>query len=348
MIPENQLLEWPEQQLPVQTVRQWISANLLGQPVISEPAIIYRVNEWGVTARFTAQTDYYSEDFVFKANFLPLSLPAATNYVLSAKHCVGVVPDLVAYVEEPDNRKLLFRPFYGQEVSKISSLSAYCAMARTMAQIQNTVAALDNSEKQHLSLLELGQLTTYFEILIERVETQFLPIWSGENDAFAQGRLPKDILISLKKTRPQVKEWVGELQAGNWPYSIDHVDLHSDNAIVIDGSDVSNPNILIYDWEEAVLGFPFFSLDKLLYFSPTLSQFKTGKEASAEVRRSYLETIEWKTYAERECAFEVALKLSPIRYAFADLAFAQAMGWSPTVAAQAVAGWLAGGLLRWK
>ena len=57
-----------------------------------------------------------------------------------------------------------------------------------------------------------------------------------------------------------------------------------------------------------------------------------------------MKTLPWRTREERERAFDLALLLSPIRYAYSDKLFAEALGWN---AAEPVATWVALALERW-
>jgi len=105
----------------------------------------------------------------------------------------------------------------------------------------------------------------------------------------------------------------------------------------------SDGQVLIYDWEEADLGFPLFSLDKLLLAAEDPE--RGGSPAAAiTVRDAYLEALPWKTREEKERAFDLGPLLSPIRYTYADKLFAEALGWK---AAEPVATWVALALRRW-
>lgn len=99
--------------------------------------------------------------------------------------------------------------------------------------------------------------------------------------------------------------------------------------------------MLIFDWEEADIGFPFFVLDKLLLARDELA----GTAGEAAIPTVYLDTVPWGPRGRRERAFTVAQYLSPIRYAAADLRFADALGWDPS---GQIAGWLALALRRWE
>jgi hypothetical protein len=115
--------------------------------------------------------------------------------------------------------------------------------------------------------------------------------------------------------------------------------------------------ILIYDWEEANLSCPFFSLDRLLDDARPLhlrigSPINTSDQlpytpAELAVRSAYLAEIPWGNYAERERGFDLAMCLGPIKTAYEAIGLAEALGWeegSPHILAWA----LGRALPRWR
>jgi len=101
-----------------------------------------------------------------------------------------------------------------------------------------------------------------------------------------------------------------------WPDSIDHVDLHRDNSVVN-----ANGSVMIFDWEESVLGCPFFSIDRLLWDAEEFG-------IENEVLQTYLETIPWQTIKERRRAFDLARCLSPVQREIERATFRSARGLS--------------------
>lgn len=77
----------------------------------------------------------------------------------------------------------------------------------------------------------------------------------------------------------QLRLWAAELRISGLPYSLDHVDFLPHNAVVQE-----NGRVLIYDWEQAVLSVPFFSLDILLAFA---QGFETSRQARTDRLISY-------------------------------------------------------------
>ena len=330
--------QWPTALIDPATVRAWIAEQGPGGSRVVGPIAVHRSNAWGVTARFHVTNQRQTTEVVFKANFLPLSFTGAAVYQLLGRCSPGDVPELIASVEEPGRRWELFRVFEGAIVGTLGELDPLLDVARAFARIQAAV-----SEHRRIGTTDgipttpVERLPAMFDELLIVVKRRLLTSWSGDGQAFANANgLPIDVLDVLAEARPAVARWTGEAAAGGWPLTIHHVDLHSNNAVRL-----GNGQTLIFDWEEADIGFPFFALDKLMLDAEKW----WGTAGAAAVRSAYLDEIPWGTRAERERAFTVAQCLSPIRYAFADLLFADVLGWDP---AEQIAGWFALALQRWE
>jgi len=95
------------------------------------------------------------------------------------------------------------------------------------------------------------------------------------------------------------------------PLSLDHPDVNASNAMV-----QPNGEVILLDWEEATVGCPYFSLDRLL---------DEAREQSAvdPVCEAYLETLPW---GDRE-GVERAMRLAPLKLAWENRTFARKLGW---------------------
>lgn len=317
----------------IDDVRAWIAASLPGHPAVSGPTTVLRAHAWGITARFAARAipTAPQEDVVFKASFLPMEFPVAAPYRLLARCCPADVPELLAWADEPGRRWLLFRAFREPTAGNLAGISPVRDVAAAMARIQSLVAAMPPHALGSVPLgpvVPVGAVPAMLDRLIQTTEEH-----RGEPG------LAPGVAARLASGRRRIDAWTRELDDGGWPTTIHHVDLHPFNAAIRpDG------RALIYDWEEANLGFPFFSLDKLLLAAPERAAEAGVEAAVADVRGAYLDALPWGTRAEREWAFALAMRLSPIRFADADARFARALGWS---AAEAVAPWVELALTRW-
>lgn len=330
---------WPAHAPDPDDVRDWICASLPGHPEVDGPTLIYRAHQWGLTARFALSPHSGPPAVVFKASFLPTAFTASAPYRLLGRSCADLVPELLAWTDEPGRRWMLFSAFDGSVIGSLEDPGMLPRIARTMAQIQAAAAAAQSGGSEDLPRVPVSRITEMYEELASDVRTRYITEWRASGSGLLQELgIPEDVAKRLETCRPLVREWAAELERDQWPLSIHHVDLHANNAVLKPDGEV-----LVYDWEEADLGFPFFSLDKLLLAAED-TETDGSPAAAAAVRDAYTETLPWRTREERERAFELALLLSPIRYAYADRLFAQALGWN---AAEPVAPWVALALRRW-
>lgn len=367
--------EWPARLGDGATVRDWIADVLPGRQQVLGPLATMQAKEWGVTATFiatgatavdtlemsdalvppargqVARAPATPTEVVFKASWLPLFEAAPAVYAVLSRACPGMVPELLASQNRADAETwALFHAFAGTPIATLPRArraAALAAMAQTLAHIQTAVAGLPAAELAALPRHEVADLPAQFELLMHDLRARMLPYWRG-----AQGRalarryaLPLDGLLErVEGYRAHVETWTAELVGGAWPTSLDHVDLHADNAVLTPGGAV-----LIYDWEEANLSLPFFSLDRLLDDARALDAPRGRQAASSYsptvgpteriVRDAYLQALPWQTLAQRERALDAALCLAPIKAAYEGLLFAQALGWPegmPLVTAWAV------------
>lgn len=344
---------WPDHLVDASDVRAWISSVLPGHPAVTGPTKVLHVKEWGVIARFalstseahpspafvtntslvsTTQTEH-GEEVVFKASYISLFAHTPFVYELLGRCCAGSVPRLLAWDAEPGRMWTLFRPFEGVRVREINRLEPLLKVARTMVRIQVAVAAAPASEKTQIARLPVSRIPALFDEILQDIRDTHLHVWNADDGAIAQKfNLPADPLRRLLHFRGHVRAWAAELEKGDWPETIDHTDLYAGNATLQAGG-----RVLIYDWEEATIGSPFFTLEQLLVNARVLDQEAApvreqrlnslGETPSQRaVRHAYLEALPWKTYAERERALELAGYLWPIKDAFICKAFTLALG----------------------
>lgn len=322
--------DWPSERFDLNELRAWVRGTLPGRPKVKGPTIVHRSNAWGVTARFTAD----DQEVVFKAGFLPVAFPGASVYELVERCARGLVPEVLAAVEEPGRRWMLFRVFVGETVGSLGDLAALADVGRTMARIQTAVAASGEAARSSLPRSGAGDLPTTYAEVLTAIRDRFAGRWLADAPAVAaeQG-LPGDAVERFASARGRIARWAEEAEV--WPESVLHVDLHPDNA-----ARLPDGRTLIFDWEEGGLGYPFLVLDKLL----VAADEGWGEAGTAAVRSAYLDGLPWRSRAERERGLEIGLRLSPIWYAAADLAFADALGWD---ASERVATWVGLALHRW-
>jgi hypothetical protein len=317
--------DWPAHGPDPEEVRTWISASLPGRPTVAGPTVIHRAHAWGLTARYRVSGPEPHE-VVFKASFLPPEFGVAEPYrLLHRSGATGLHPELLAWIDVPGRRWLLFRAFQGTSAGDLPGIDPLVAVATSMARVQALVAAVPAPTASGLlgPVISIREIPAMLDRLVGIVRRDNPPPTAADT----AGR--------LEAGRNHLLAWVRELDQDGWPASIHHVDLHPHNAVIRAGG-----SALIYDWEEASLGFPFFTLDKLL-----LAAAGRAPDGTAAVRAAYLDALPWKSRTERERAFDLAMRLSPIRFADADARFAHALGWSER---DAIAPWIPIALQRWE
>ena len=352
-------LRWPDHLVDASDVRGWIASVLPGHPHVDGPTSVLHVKTRGVVARFALRppdaqpttslitntsprptTSFEDgQDVVFKASYLPLYAYTPFVYALLKRCCAADVPHLLAWDAAPGRMWMLFRPFEGVRVRELQRLEPLLDVARTLARIQVAVAAAPEAETVGIARLPVGDIPVLFDEVLQDIHNTHFRVWTADDGAMAHRlNLPIDALGRLLRFRGRVAAWAAELAGGGWPDSIDHTDLHTGNAAV-----QADGRVLIYDWEEATIGSPFFSLEQLLDNARALDEEGgpardqgvnpcAQRSSAAAVRRAYLDALPWKTYGQRERALELAGYLWPIKDAMickADmLALGQERRWS--------------------
>ena len=370
-------LAWPADLLDASEVRDWIGVVLPGRPAVGGPVEIYREKGWGVTARFTvaapkaapprqeAPHQWPAGGVVFKASALPLFAHSPAVGEMLNRQVPAATPQQLAHDWRHGQTWTLFAPFGGRGLPEPPALGDLLDLARAMASIQERVAALAPAETALLPRLPVAALPALFDGILADVRGRHLAAWQEDDRATARRfALPADPLAALAGYRARVAAWADELRSGPWPESIDHVDLRAGYAVRLpDGQ------VLIYDWEEAQISCPFFSLDRLLDDARRFDRGRagglsadsladganlmfggtalTGSPSERAVRRAYLDAVPWGGRAQRERAFDLALGLAPLKFAHECMVFTQAQGWDEWGSALA-AFCLSRALQRWR
>jgi hypothetical protein len=245
------------------------------------------------------------------------------------------VPELLAWSDRGHGQTWsLVAPFEGVPVEEVRTAEALVGIARTLADIQRAMAALSPEEASGLPHTPVAHIPCMFDAVLRDLAERQAPLWAGAGRELAeQFCLDAGVPARLAAHRADVDRWTRELLARGIPDSIDHVDLHWGNAVV-----QPDRRILIFDWEEAVLSCPLFSLDRLLNDARELD---LGEEAAwsgasraaaytpteAALRDAYLDALPWGTREDRARAFALAMRLAPVKTAYDGIVFADALGW---------------------
>jgi len=296
MTSDDELSNWPRNLMEIRSVLDWITNVLPGHPAVSGPSRIFQSNTWSVVAQFDASYTKDVERLVFKASHLSLFVHGPTVDSLLGRICPQNVPEIITYETWTDRAWCLYRPFSARVISSMADGGPMEGIARTFAEIQSLVSQQPPSKLAMIPHVALDQLPERFEVL--RKESQDFECPTA-----------LDNLPSL------ISKWTDEMVGMEWPDSIDHVDLHRDNAAQRDDG-----SVLIFDWEESVVGCPFFSIDRLLWDAEEFGR-------TDQVLQAYLELIPWGSLNDRRRAFDLARCLSPIQREVERANFRKAQGW---------------------
>ena len=322
--------QWPEHLWPLSDVTGWIATIFTQDVHITGPTDIYHEKPWGVTASFRV----HDENVIFKGCKLPLFAKRLQSEALLAQAITNHWTLKLLGVEAFPNGETwtLHKAFRGQNVYETGKFEDILEMVRVLARVQMQVAEQLTVASALPTQTPITKIPEMLDYMIQLIEGSYLEAWLADDsrllDAF---NLPTNILEQLKYFRPQVQAWVDELVAEEWPLSIDQVDFHTNNAVVQDDG-----QILIFDWEEAVISYPFFSVYRLLddadvFVDDPDSAPKTEGQLrltmnQMAIRNAYIDVLPWKDRAKRERAFDVAMCLAPIKMAYECEPFNQAIG----------------------
>ncbi len=268
---------WPNEHITLEAASRWIAAAC--ERGVVDPPDILRTKQWGVTARFGS--------VVFKASFTPLFPQVMGVHALLERIVPEGAPRLIA--SEMVNGQLwtLFEHVQGATAEEVGTIGALEAMACELARVQAAVAELD--------------LTGLPACDVRRVPGALL-----EDDLSDQ---PAELVQWLRDAQPSLQLDADAL--ADIPLSLDHPDVNGSNAILLnDGC------AILLDWEEATVGCPLFSLDRLLSEAHELS-------AVEAVRDVYLDTL----CAGGSEQVERTMRLVPLKLALENRAFARGLGW---------------------
>ena len=284
MVVDGEALPWPEDiDVGVADARAWISESL-GSP--AELHDVIHVKFWGFTARFTNRDRLV----VFKVA-APAIFPGAPTMVRFVNEVSPMAaPTLLACSDHGRQQWMLFEHVVGTKASAGGGAAAM-AVAEAVADVQRRAQDRDLTGLPSLLPTEVPHLLTDLD------------------------DQPTELVAELERARPALERWAGELDE-LVPHSIDHVDLHLDNAIC--GSD---DRLVILDWEEAVVSSPLFSLERLLEDAEELG-------VTELVKRTYLERLLPDHAAgDRTHALALASALVPLKVAHEAREFARLHEW---------------------
>jgi aminoglycoside phosphotransferase (APT) family kinase protein len=272
----NEPLAWPEEHISLSAASRWVASACSCE--VDTPEIL-QIKRWGVTARFGS--------VVLKASFTPLFPQVTEVHALLERIIPEGAPRLIASQMVDGQLWTLFEHIPGATAEEVGTLGAFEATARELARVQVAVTNLD--------------LTRLPVFDVRRVPGVLL-----EDDLSDQ---PVELVQWLRDVQPSLQLDADAL--ADIPLSLDHPDVNSSNSIMLDDG-----RAILLDWEEATVGCPLFSLDRLLDEVHELAAVET-------VRDVYLDTLRAGGLEQ----VERAMRLVPLKLAYENRAYARALGW---------------------
>jgi len=272
----NERPAWPHEHISLDAASGWVASACACE--VESPEIL-QTKRWGVTARFGS--------VVLKASFTPLFPQVTDVHALLERIVPKGAPRLIASEMVDGQLWTLFEHLQGATAEEVGTPGALKATARELARVQAAVAKLD--------------LTRLPVFDVRRVPGVLL-----EDDLSDQ---PVELVQWLRDAQPSLQRDADAL--ADVPPSLDHPDVNGSNAIMRDDG-----RAILLDWEEATIGCPLFSLDRLLSEARELS-------AVESVTDVYLDTLRAGGLEQ----VERAMCLVPLKLAHESRAFARALGW---------------------
>jgi len=270
---------------------------------------IFALRPSSVTASF--QIANTQTRVIFKANRVPLFFKSAHVHLQLQECCPQAVPKLIHHQIDTSGLWMLFDPIIGKSVQDLGNHSGLIQMAKTIANIQIAFAKHLKSQTADLPRFQ-HQIPEMLDFLVKRIQDCYLPLWTKQGGAILKRRqkerlikISSNVVQQLKSASQKITSWTTELQAGNWPDSICHTDLHPGNAIL------ENNNLRIIDWDQSVVGFPF---DAIYWLDTIATEEKWSKDETEtlSVKETYLKTIPWNSYEDRLRAWELGERIGRI------------------------------------
>jgi len=270
-------VDWPEDRISLAVAKEWVASVCCHR--VESPEIL-RIKNWGVTARFGS--------VVLKVAYTPLFPQVVGVHKVLELIEPKAAPSLIAHHERDGQHLTLFEFLPGVTAEDTGTSEALVAVAGELARVQTAASKLDLSGLPVLPVEEIVNLLL-------------------EDDL---SDLPIELVQWLRKAESAFRLDASALAES--PLSLDHPDVNASNAMVQPDGD-----IILLDWEEATVGCPFFSLDRLLGEAREQSVVNPVCEA-------YLENLPWGT---RE-GLERAMRLVPLKLAWDNRTYARKLGWS--------------------
>lgn len=331
---------WREDLVKVSDAKQWIVSNISDADSVDGPIEVFRSNDWGMTALLKVNKTNGFIEVVLKIGFLPLFKTSPSIYQsleeLNSNHVVSYITGQI----KESQTWLLFEKFDGEQVREFDNYELISEMAVTMARLQVDFRNLSEKVKRDIPAYDYQKLKRTLEEYISRAVDEFAPVWNSEahqlNENFNLSIENLEAISkqeNLKKMIEVSNEVCDKLAQLNAPLSIYHIDFHTNNASLSEKGE-----ILLYDFEEAVITNPFFVLDKLLYEVSDIEKDTNlvnlhiqWTPAQRELMNTYLEEFKDIDESLKLKMFDLAMIVSPLLYGYLGTFFLKQVGWEKSM-----------------
>lgn len=282
---------WPQERIPVESMRAWLSARLPGHPEVGAHVRPLRVKRWGATGAFTLAS---GEPVIAKHAEPPLFPAGVAVHRFVESAAPHAVAPLLAVEDGPGWQRSAYGFVAGPTLASRGAAHAPDA-ARALAAIQIACADAITTAPPELPRYHLPEVV---DRLVEDVRR------AGDQDPQLAGR--------LDAAHGELGSLATEL-ASAVPASIDHTDMNADNVII-----PQDGPMVILDWEEARIGCPLMSLHWMLTDAD-------GNED--DIIDAYADAI--RPLGGTADLVRAATVVAPVKLAMEGRAFARALGWPP-------------------
>ena len=305
---------WPEELFSSDQAASWLRGELGAG--FSGPTEVLFSKQWGVTAIF--EDEHSGRQVVFKGSCLSVAAHGPIVYEFLAETVPQWVPTVLGTRVDGDIAWTVFDPIDGRPLEEDLSVEAFETYASALASIQTAVSA--SPIPRDIPRSPVGSIPVTLDRFRESTR-HHLEEWRSQASG-PQAVSAVEVDRYLHSIRSRVSAAADELEHCGWPDSIDHVDLNASNALV------TASGITIIDWEEAVVGFPATSLDRLMDDAAEFDNWQ-GEGLSTtgvSVAEAYADQVPWGTRQTRREVIEKAIRLNRIAFAGQALDFWQARG----------------------
>ena len=240
---------------------------------VNQTGPVEQVRAWTISTILTAPTD--AGDVYFKASGASFPREAAITAMLAANW-----PRLLTPVLDVDASRswLLMHDLAGMRLDRTADVTRWEAALRTYAGVQ--IEAIGHTD----ALLAAGCQDRRLAGMHGEIDAALADTVSMAPDH--PNRLTDEEIDAVRALAPMLHAAVDRLAAGPIPETLEHGDFHPGN--IVDTTDT----IRIYDWSDACVAHPFFSLLPFFAYNYPLPETRA---AVPRLRTAYLEP--WTRYA---------------------------------------------------